>query len=427
MYHKYRWWAVIALGLSLFIVTIDMTIVSLALPVIARGFHLSDSMASAVSLSYTVPMTLALLPVGLVLHRLRPLPTFLISVLGFGVGSLISGLSLALWMLLVGRIIQGIFGAVIFTQGIAVAAAIVKPSERGRAMGLLLTLGPLGDMIGPTLGGLLLSHWHWPVIFFVNLPICLLVSLLALFSLRHVTMTEDRPSEKQKANNGLGWMGTLFHNGTFLRALLALLCCTTIMSGVYYLVPFNMNSVQRFVPAIAGVILFSLPLGLAVMGPVGGYLADRYGVKLPMLSGLALMIIGLTTLTLIVGLPTAGVNMAWRLFLTGCGAGLFFGPNRTLLMSTGTRETMGAASALSNIGQNIGIVCGPLLVSITWSLLVNPSAKMVGGMLLLIVFCGIGLLLTWLATRDNHTPTLNLSTTNIDTANTADTAEALSK
>ena len=411
MYHKHRWWAVLALGLSLFIVTIDMTIVALALPVIAHVFHLTESTASAVSLSYTVPMTLALLPVGLILHRVRPLPTFLVSVLGFAVGSLISGLSVVLWMLIAGRIIQGIFAAVIFTQGIALAAAVVKPSERGRAMGLLLTLGPLGDMLGPTLGGLLLSHWHWSVIFFVNLPICVLVSVMALFSLRDVVMAEDRPSEVQEVNSGLRWMGTLFRQPAFLLGLLALLCSTTIMNGVYYLVPFNMNSLQHFTPGVAGIILFSLPLGLGVMGPVGGYLTDRYGVKLPMLIGLTLALLGLTSLALVVGQPTVGINMAWRLLLTGCGAGLFFGPNRTLLMSTGTRETMGAASALANVGQNIGLVCGPILISVTWALLTVPTIQMIGGMLLLIAVCCICLLLTWLATR-NKPAALSMSTTN---------------
>jgi MFS transporter, DHA2 family, multidrug resistance protein len=399
VYHKYRWWAVVALGLSLFIVTIDMTIVSLALPSIAHAFHLADNIASAISLSYNVPMTLALLPVGLILHRLRPLPTFLVSVLGFGIGSLICGLSVVFWMLMAGRIIQGVFAAVIFTQSIALAATVVKPSERGRAMGVLVTLGPLGEMVGPTLGGLLLSRWHWSIIFFVNLPICLCICVLALFSLRHVVMAGDQQSATQEAPAGGNPMSALLQQAPFVLALLALLCCTTIIGGLYYLVPFNMDDIQHFLPAMSGIILFSLPLGIFVMGLVGGYLVDRFGVKIPMLAGMILMLVGLFTLVAAIGQPTTGLNIAWRLLLIGFGSGLFFGPNRAYLMSVGSRKSMGAASAVANVSQNIGVVCGPILVSIIWTLFANPGMQMVVGISLLAVCAATGLLLSWLSTR----------------------------
>src|SRR5438067_1330225 len=188
MQYERRWLAVSAIGLSLFLSALDATIVALALPPIAHHFQLSDSLASSVTLSYAIPLTLLILPSGELVGRFRTLPIFLVAVLGFGLGSSICGLATNFSMLLVGRVVQGSFGALIATQGIAVAAAVVSPSERGRAMGLIGSLAPLGGVAGPGIGGLLLAHWGWSSIFFVNVPFCLLAALLGIFSLRGVRL-----------------------------------------------------------------------------------------------------------------------------------------------------------------------------------------------------------------------------------------------
>src|SRR5260370_33073745 len=137
MLYERRWLAVVALGLSLFLSALDGTIVALALPTIARHFQLSDSLASAVTLSYAIPLTLLILPSGDLVGRFHTLPTFLISAVGFGLGSLTCGLAPNFALLLVGRIVQGCFGAVIATQPIAGPAAVAVAAAGGPAVGLL--------------------------------------------------------------------------------------------------------------------------------------------------------------------------------------------------------------------------------------------------------------------------------------------------
>src|SRR2546427_7815466 len=127
MLYERRWLAITAIGLSLFLSALDATIVALALPPIAHHFQLSDSLASAVTLSYAIPMTALILPSGDLVGRFRALPIFLIAVFGFGLGSLTCGLASNFTLLLMGRVIQGCFGALLATQGIAVAAAVVSP------------------------------------------------------------------------------------------------------------------------------------------------------------------------------------------------------------------------------------------------------------------------------------------------------------
>src|SRR5213083_2807058 len=88
-----KWVAIVAVGLSLFLSALDATIVALALPPIAHHFQLSDSFVSVMTLSYAIPLTLLILPAGDLISRFRTLPTFLVAVLGFGLGSIVCGLA----------------------------------------------------------------------------------------------------------------------------------------------------------------------------------------------------------------------------------------------------------------------------------------------------------------------------------------------
>src|SRR5438876_12347494 len=115
MPYERRWLAVTAVGLSLFLSALDATIVALALPPIAHHFQLSDSLVSVVTLSYAIPLTVLILPAGDLIGRFRTLPTFLVAVLGFGLGSLTCGLASSFPLLLVGRVIQGCCGALLAT------------------------------------------------------------------------------------------------------------------------------------------------------------------------------------------------------------------------------------------------------------------------------------------------------------------------
>ncbi|MFL5701166.1 MAG: MFS transporter [Ktedonobacteraceae bacterium] len=393
MQYERRWLAVSAIGLSLFLSALDATIVALALPPIASHFQLSDSLASAVTLSYAIPLTLLILPSGDLVGRFRVLPTFLVAVLGFGLGSIICGLASSFPLLLVGRVVQGCFGAVIATQGIAVAAAVVSPGERGRAMGIVGALAPLGGVAGPGIGGLLLANFGWSAVFFVNVPFCLLAALLGLFSLRGVRLGARQPGGAYRQ------MAGLLRRPSFLWGLLAFFWSVSVAGALYYLLPFDLSGVQHIAPSLAGLILLCVPLGMGVMGILGGYLTDRYGAKPFILTGSGLLLVGLLLLTLVAQSHTSELDFAWRLLLIGTGMGLFSGPNLTLIMSAGARETMGAASALSNLGSRLGSVCGPLALGITWTFLANFSAQIGVGMLVIDGFAVLNLLFAWLAVQ----------------------------
>jgi predicted MFS family arabinose efflux permease len=395
---KYRWWGISALGFSIFLVTTDMTIVALALPSLAQHFHLADSAASAIVLSYSLPVTVLVLPVGMVLHRLRPLSAFVGSVAGFGLGSILCGLAPDFWVLLLGRVIQGIAGSVMMTQNLAMATALVAPSERGRAIGVMSSLATLGSVTGPGMGGLLLGRFGWPSIFFVNIPVCLLAMLLACVGLRELSLTEGKAP-----GNGVRLMVGLFRRPSFSWAWLVLLSSSVVSGAFYTLLPFDLSGVQRLPPATAGLVLLCLPFGVTLTAPISGYLTDRFGANVLMLSGLALMIGSVGVLTLAVGHRASVLDLALRLLLVGITRGIFDGPTQTLLMSKGSRETLGAASGLSALGRNLGLALGPLLISVTWLWMTGFILQMVGGMLVLNVLTIMGLLFGWLSLRPGAT------------------------
>src|SRR5207302_7463098 len=150
-----------AIGLAIFVFAVDMNSVALALPVMGKTFQQSGEAMSWVILSYLLPQTLLMIPCGLVVTRWQPLLTQLLGVAGFGLASLLCAFAPTFGLLLVARAIQGSFGTLVTTQGVALIAVAVKPQERGKAMGIIASMAPFGAIAGPGLGGFLLTTWGW--------------------------------------------------------------------------------------------------------------------------------------------------------------------------------------------------------------------------------------------------------------------------
>jgi MFS family permease len=356
---------------------LDSTIVALALPSIAGGFRLSDSAAAWLFLAYAIPLTILVLPSGALVKRYSALPTFATSMLGFGLGSFLSGVAPNFFILLVGRVAQGSFAAVISTQGFAVAGAIVAPNERGRAMGLLGTIAPLGGVAGPGLGGLLISAFGWPSIFFVNLPVSLLAAGLGLLSLKGFRLPTWGVAQKSVYSQ----MADLIRHQRFVASVFAFFFSATMSVALYYVIPFDLDGIQGLSPTLSGAVLLSVPLGMMAMGMIGGYLTDRYQPRPFVLAGAALIFLGVASLSLAVTSKTSELDLAWRLLLVGCGIGMFSSPTSTVIMGFGGREAMAAASSLTNLAARLGTVVGPVAIGASWAFMIGLSAQITTGIL----------------------------------------------
>lgn len=403
-----QWWLVVAAGLAVFMASVDLSIVTVALPVIERDLGLSTSAAEWVVLAYLLPLAGLALPTARWLDTVGRRPALTLSLTGFALASLAAGLASDLGWLIGARLAQGAFGAFLFALVPALATTAVRPEARGRAMGLITTLGPLGLISGPLLGGLLVDNLGWPWIFFVNLPVSLVVLLVGLrqlsadlplrtpdrtwyteAALLSVTVAALLLALTQTAEHGPAWLllaavGVPLLGGWLrlsvsrpVRRLLrtsgvgaphlALASAATAIGVVFFIAPFFLQRGLGESAATAGVILLAFPAGMALTGPLGGFLGDLWDWRRTALLGASLFTIGLLLLAPMDASWELG-DVAWRLFLAGCGNGLFNAPNMAIAMSHAPPPLLATAGATTSLARQIGFAFGPALATVAWGL-----------------------------------------------------------
>src|ERR1700724_466061 len=172
-------WIVLALSAAAsFMTTLDGSIVNIGLPSIARTFHVGISGATGwIIIGYLVVIAALLLTLGRLADMIGRKPIFLTGLVVFILGSALSGLAPSLLLLILARLFQGIGGALIFSVNVAMITSTFSSHERGLALGLNMAVVSLGVAAGPTFGGVITQFLSWRWIFYVNVPICLLLLL----------------------------------------------------------------------------------------------------------------------------------------------------------------------------------------------------------------------------------------------------------
>jgi MFS family permease len=402
-----RWWLVAAVGLAVFMASVDMTVVNVALPVIEHDVGTSTGVAEWVMLGYLLPLAGLAVPSGRWLDTVGQRPALVFSLSGFALASVAAGLAPGLGLLVVARVVQGTFGAVLFSLVPALATTAVHPGARSRAMGVITTVGPLGLVTGPVLGGAIVDGPGWRWIFFVNVPISLVVLCAGLRMVGPTTplRTPDRAwfaealtlssavtvllaSLSFAATNGMGWLiasvltGPLIivwlrmPSSTPVRRLLgiaavvrphaALTLAATGIGIVFLITPYFLVRTLDTSVSTAGVTVLAFPAGMALTGLVGGFLGDWWGAERTALIGAATFTVGLALLVPMDGRWALG-DLAWRLFLAGCGNGLFNAPNMAIAMSHTPRSQLATTGATTSLARQLGFALGPALATLTWA------------------------------------------------------------
>ena len=404
------WSAVVALGIAVLMAALDMTIVVIALPAIGEEFGAPPDAAQWLILAYNLPLIALMLPAGRWLEPVNRRTALVGAVSGFAITSALAAAAPSFELLLAARAVQGVFGALLSVSVLPIAAAVVHPSQRGQAMGVIAMLGPLGSIAGPGLGGLLVAGPGWRWIFFVNVPICLLAIALARSSvpsrgaLRGVTadfVAETVTSGTAALSLVLalqrapldGWgsplvvvllavalvaaatwtrlpnsrpaVGVLLRNAALSGQLLILLVGATSMGAGYFLISFFLQGPLGMASSIAGAVLLVLPLSIGAAAQFGGRAADRFGVRLPGTIGAALILAG-GVLLLPLATEWRNVDIAVRLAVIGMGSGLLVGPNQAAIMAAAPPALMGTVGGLSSLARALGFALGPALATTLW-------------------------------------------------------------
>ncbi|MFI9812304.1 MFS transporter [Saccharothrix variisporea] len=393
---KTRWTPVVTLALAMLVVTTEMTVAAVALPSLGAELGVGPGATAWVLLGYTLPMAAIAIPAGRWVDRIDVRLAFLLALAGIGVASAVTAFAPVFWVLLAGRVLQGVAAALVLAAYMPIVVAAVEPAARGRAIGYVITIMTVGGLAGAPLGGVMAGALGWRSVFLMKLPVLVVALWLGIRSLRGDGRGLVGP------DRGL-WLEVLLLGGAITALLLAfedmvwlvavavvlavlwgrlpssrpvlglvrrrvfalpLLTLTLVtMSGglLFLLVPYFVTDVLGGSPEDVGVVLLVFVAGVGVLSAVAGSLADRYGAWLVALAGVVVTVVGLLLL-----LPpvTGLVDLSWRLAVMGVGQGLFNAAINALLMSLAPEGMAGAAGGVSATARMIGSTVGPAVAAL---------------------------------------------------------------
>ncbi len=186
-----RWWALGALSLSVLVVTLDLFVLSLALPTISADLHASSGDLQWFVDSYSLVLAAALLPAGLFGDRIGRKKILIGALAVFGLASLACAYSTSAGELIAARAVLGLAAAVILPMALAVLPVMFTAQERPRAIAVVGGATFLGYPIGPILGGWLLDHFWWGSVFLINVPVVLIAIVAVAALMPESTGTES--------------------------------------------------------------------------------------------------------------------------------------------------------------------------------------------------------------------------------------------
>lgn len=426
-------------GLGMLLSTLDTGIINVALAYLTKHFHTTTGLATFTITGYTLALALFILPFGLFSDRFGKLRLAGLGFLLFGLSSLFCGLASQIGWLIGWRVVQGIGAAALQATSAALITTLVTKENQNNALSVLGVMIGLGPVLGPSLGGILLSLGHWQFIFWINFPFALGGILIVYYLLLNVH-EETTPrrfdfsgmllsalmliflllglaslSELQKLPFSLSLLGTSLLLASLLykvecrkehalidvrslretpdlRADLFQTFAFGLASAVIFLLPpFIFEGLYHLNIGLTGLLVLGAPLGLVIFSRISGKL--NRGSKNHVFSRLGLGIMALA-LTFLLSLSPAWPYLLYSLglFLYGVGGGYFQPANLASIMGESSPERQGSTGALQRMVQNVALASGSALGATCLSLWPkNILAATRSGWFLALVVIGLSL------------------------------------
>lgn len=402
---EYKWKAFSVTSIGAFMAAVDGTIVLLALLPIAQDLNSSYVTIIWVVLAYLLATTALVLSFGRISDIYGRKRMYNIGFVVFTVGSALCGVASTGVMLVGFRAVQGVGAALLTANSFAILSEAFPPGERGRAFGSTAVIWGIGSVLGIILGATIIAFTSWRVIFLINIPIGIFGTLWAYRTLRESGRTVsqgesfDLPAAVLFTAGltslliGVTWgllntwtdPGTItglalappffvafvlwelyysrqpiidfafFRDRTFTLAICAAMLQSIAIFSVNFLIVFYLEGIYGLSILTASYLIVPYAAAIAIVGPFGGILADRFGARRIATLGLALQIaamLALSQLTTTTSLWTLGAVEA----VFGVGGGLFFPANTSTIMSSSPRGRYGIGSGIMNTFRNTGMV-----------------------------------------------------------------------
>lgn len=169
-----RWWALAAISLAILAVTLDVTVLTLALPTLASALGATESELQWFVTAYTLALVAGMLPAGLVGDRFGQRTVMALALGLFALGSLACAYAPGPGAFVAARVLVALAGAALTVIALSTVTVLFTPDERPRAIGIWSAANFLGLPLGPILGGWILGHFWWGWIFLMNIPVALI-------------------------------------------------------------------------------------------------------------------------------------------------------------------------------------------------------------------------------------------------------------
>jgi EmrB/QacA subfamily drug resistance transporter len=396
-----KWWTLGAVAFGLFMIMLDNTVVNVALPSIAADLKIGLSELEWIVTGYALTFASLMLTGGKLADLLGRRLIFVVGLVIFTASSLACGLAGSGELLIGARVVQGVGAALMNPATLSIIAATFPPRQRGTAIGIWAGTAALALAIGPLVGGLLTEHISWSWIFFVNVPIGL-IAIVASFLL--IPESRDQSAEQRLDLPGLltsgiglfsltyglieansyGWTSgriigafvvavvmlvafvlleqhqripmldlSLFKNGTFIGANLAVLLVALAMFGVFFFISLYMQGVLGYSAVQAGAAFLPLTVLIVFVAPISGRSTDRFGSRWLITVGMILLAAQLLYFSRL------GVEESyWHLFpamvVGGFGMAMVMTPSAAAAVRALPVDKSGVGSAVLNAFRQVG-------------------------------------------------------------------------
>lgn len=397
--------------MGLFTSVADHGSIIVALPTISEHFGTDLPTTQWVVIGYALTISALLLPMGRLADIVGRKQVYLAGFVVFVIGAALAGLSASMLLLIVSRVVMGVGSAMTQGASMAIILSAFPQSQRGKALGLQMSVVGTGGVAGPAVGGFIVSALDWRAVFFTTALLGVASIAVAYIVLDGARAVRDRRSAFDwpgaalstsvlvtflaAMSNGskLGWssppiivalLGIVIVLGVFVwwelrtptpmldvrlfgRRLFSLGVVASFISfigisSVRFLMPFYLQAVLGYSPRQIGLIVVPSALTMMLTGPLGGRLSDRYGWTMFNVGGLMLSAAGLLVLSRITEQTSVGLIVA-AMVIQSSGSGIFQAPNNSAILSTVEQSRYGVVSGFLNLVRNSANVTGIALAT----------------------------------------------------------------
>lgn len=400
-----KWLVLLNVSVSIFMATLDGSIVNIALPVISKELSVSLSAVQWIVTAYLITISLLLLVWGKLADNYGKKYIFAFGFFLFAAGSAACGFSVNFGMLVASRAAQAIGASAMMSLSQGIVTTVFPPNERGKALGITGTMVAVGSLVGPSLGGILVHIAGWRSIFFINIPIGVVGFVLTIIILPDIF---ERQEDKTFDFTGtalygaallLFFLGLLFmQQGSISPAVFALMTAFAVVSFVLlivterkmknplihlelfktrefsmglasgclsfiamnstlFFVPFYLQNVLAFSALKAGLLISFYPLTTALFAPFSGWLSDKITYRPLTVAG---MLVATAALVFMAALKAGSgeAHIVLSLVMLGAGMAIFQSPNNSSVMGSVPVRQLGVAGGINALARNVGMVSG---------------------------------------------------------------------